>query len=70
MSILPLKFAPSVMLTGRRKNIPADFCRLLHEYGFLGLQVAVHRPFHNDELRFDIGLDRALGADGQTLCKE
>jgi hypothetical protein len=67
MSMLPLKLAPSMMLTVGAKDISANLRRLLHENGFLRLQVAVHRALDDDELRADIRFDRALRTDGQAL---
>src|SRR6202021_2836519 len=49
------------------KNIAATLRRLLHEHGFLGLQVAIDRALDDDRLRADICLDRALDAHGQAL---
>ena len=67
MSMLPLKLAPSMMLTAGAKILPRTFAGLLHEDGFVGMQIALHRALDDDQLRADVRLDGALRADGQTL---
>src|SRR5580658_4443738 len=50
-----------------RINVAVNLGRVLHEHGLLGVQISFHRAFHDDELRRDIRLDRALRTDGEPL---
>ena len=47
--------------------LPHTLAVSLTKMDFSALQIAVDRALDDDELRVDIGLDRALRADGQTL---